>query len=520
MENKKRLVINILATVFAFVVNMGISFFLTPYVVEHIGVESNGFVSLANSFVSYAQLLTVALNSMAGRFITIKMHQNDKEGASKYFSSVIIANVILSIVLTVIFSVIIVFIDRILNISESLVGDVKLLWLFILSNFILGIFTTIFSTSTFIKDRLDLSSIATIISYIIRAGILVIAYMFLKSNVVWYVGLATFCAGLYLLIANAIYKKKLTPDLKFNKNNFDIKAIKELISSGIWNTITKLSSILANGLDLLITNLFVNPIAMGVLAISKILPTNILTLFGNVGYVFAPQLTEHYAKNNYEEMKRQLINSIKFLALFSSVIMAILFAFGQEFYELWQPTQNAKDLYILTIISCLQLVFCLPFEPLYNVFTATNKIKTSSIALIITSLATVTTVFISLRFAQTEMAKLMIIAGTSTIMEIFRVLFFLPIFGAMCIKSKKTTFYPIILKNTFSVLALTLLGVSIKQIFMPDTWLKLIFVVIIVGVIGIAINTVFLLNKEDRNKIIEKIRKKCDKGEDVNEYNT
>lgn len=508
MENKKRLIVNILATIVAFVVNMGISFFLTPYVVEHIGVESNGFVSLANNFVSYAQLLTVALNSMAGRFITIKMHQNDKEGASKYFSSVIIANVILSVVMTVIFSVIIVFLDSILNISANLVSDVKLLWIFIFVNFILGVFTTIYSTATFIKDRLDLSSIATIVSYIIRAAILVIAYMFLKSNVVWYVGLATFCAGLYLLIANAIYKKKLTPDLNFDKKKFDFKAIKELLASGIWNTITKLSSILSSGLDLLITNLFVNPVAMGVLAISKILPTNILTLFGNVGYVFAPQLTEYYAKENYAEMKRQLLNSIKFLALFSSVIMAILFAFGQEFYALWQPTQDSFQLYLLTIISCLQLVFCLPFEPLYNVFTATNKIKTSSIALMITSAATVLTVFISLRFAETEMTKLMIIAGTSTLMEIFRVLFFLPIFGAMCIKSKKTTFYPVIIKNTISVVIITMLGIAIKRIFVPNTWLKLIVVVMIVGAVGLTINLIFLLNKEDRSKFFAKFIKK------------
>lgn len=517
MDKKKRLVINILATIIAFVVNMGISFFLTPYVVEHIGVESNGFVSLANSFVSYAQLLTVALNSMAGRFITVKMHQNDKDGASKYFSSVIIANIILSLVLTVIFSVIIVFIDSILNISPNLVGDVKLLWVFILGNFILGIFTTIFSTATFIKDRLDLSSIATIISYIIRAAILIIAYMFLQSSVVWYVGLATFCAGLYLLVANAVYKKRLTPDLKFNKNNFDFKAINELITSGIWNTITKLSSILANGLDLLITNLFVNPIAMGVLSISKILPTNILTLFGNVGYVFAPQLTEYYAKNNYEEMKKQLINSIKFLALFSSIIMAILFAFGREFYELWQPTQNARELYVLTVISCVQLVFCLPLEPLYNVFTATNKIKTSSIALLLSSTATIITVFISLRFAKTEMAKLMIIAGTSTVMELIRVIGFLPIFGARYINSKKTTFYPIILKNAVSVIILTVIGILVKSYMYNGTWLSLLLVTVILGVLGLIINMILLLKREDRIVFINKIKSKILKRGVVNE---
>lgn len=512
MENKKRLMINILATIIAFVVNMGISFFLTPYVVEHIGVEANGFFGLANNFVQYAQLFTVALNSMAGRFITVKIHQKDNEGASRYFSSVIIANVILSIVLTVVFGIIIVFIDKLFDISFNMIGDVKLLWIFIFSNFILGIFTSIYSTATFVKNRLDLSSLANIVGYTIRAAILIICYVFLDANVVWYMGLATFFSGLYLLIANIKYKKQLAPELKFDKSKYDFKAIKELISSGIWNTITKLSSILSSGLDLVISNLFINAKAMGILSISKILPTNILSLFSTVGYVFAPELTKHYAKNDFEKIKEQLFYSIKFLAMFSSIVMAVLFAFGQEFYMLWQPTQDSIQLYILTVISCLQLVFCLPLEPLYNVFTATNKIKTSSIALIISSTSTIVTVFIALRFATTEMAKLIIIAGTSTIMEIIRVLVFLPIFGAKYIGCKKTTFYPLILKNAISVVILTALGFWIKSIFIPNSWLNLLLVVIILGIVGLILNAVFLLNKEDRISFVNKIKRKLNLG--------
>lgn len=67
---------------------------MTPFIVEKIGVEANGFVSLANNFVEYAQLITIAVNSMAGRFITIKLHQKNTDDANKYFSSVFIANLI------------------------------------------------------------------------------------------------------------------------------------------------------------------------------------------------------------------------------------------------------------------------------------------------------------------------------------------------------------------------------------------------------------------------------------------
>jgi len=511
MNNKKRLYINIIATIMSFAVNMGISFFLTPYVVKYIGVASNGFVGLANNFVSYAQLFTVALNSMAGRFITIKIHQKDDEGASRYFSSVIIANILISVILTIGFGVIILFINKLFDIPDELITDVRLLWAFIFANFILSVYTSIFSTATFVKERLDLSSIANIIGYMLRAVILIIFYVMVKSTVVWYMGLATFCSGAFLLAINAAYKKRLLPELKFSKDKFDFKAIKELIASGIWNTITKLSSILSSGLDLLISNIFVSATAMGILSITKTIPTNMLSFFAAIGYVFAPQITINYAKKNYDEIKKQVIYAIRLLSIFSSIALAALFAFGKEFYSLWQPTQDSTQLYILTIISCMQHVFCMPLEPLYNIFTATNKIKASSIALIISSTLTILTVFVSLNFATTDMAKLMIIAGTSTIMEIIRVLVFLPMYGAKCIKCKKSTFYPIILKNTISFVAITGIGFLMKRVCSINSWGKLLVVLIILGIIGFALNLVFLLNKEDRTKFLSKIKTKFKK---------
>lgn len=508
MKDKKRLYINIIATLLSAGVNLLITFFLTPYVVKYIGVESNGFVGLANNFVSYAQLFTIALNSMAGRFITIKIHQNDDEGASRYFSSVIIANILISVLLTLVFGVIILFIDRLFDVPTNLISDVKLLWAFIFANFILSVYSSIFSTATFVKERLDLSSIATIIGHILRAIVLILFYVVIKSTSVWYMGLATFGSGIALIIIHAIYKKKLLPNLKFSKDKFDFKAVKELLVSGGWNTIVKLSSILSSGMDLLISNIFVSATAMGVLSITKTLPTNLLSLFGAVGYVFAPQITINYAKKDYEEIKKQVIYAIRLLSMFSSVILGILFAFGKEFYALWQPTQDSSVLYILTIISCMQYVFCMPLEPLYNIFTATNKIKASSIALIMSSGLTILTVFISLNFATTDMAKLMIIAGTSSFMEIIRVLVFLPMYGAKCIKAKKSTFYPIILKNTISFVVITAVGFGLKSIYNVTGWGSLCIAAIILGVIGLGINMVFLLNKEDRKNLFLKIKNK------------
>ena len=67
------------AQIVAFVVNFAINFFLTPFILDNVGREAYGFVSLGNNFVNYASLASAALNSMAGRFISIRIQKKDFE---------------------------------------------------------------------------------------------------------------------------------------------------------------------------------------------------------------------------------------------------------------------------------------------------------------------------------------------------------------------------------------------------------------------------------------------------------
>ena len=155
----KQSAINLLAQIVMFGVNLCISFFLVPYITEVIGVDAYGFVGLANDFVSYAQIVTVAINSMASRFITIKIHEGDKEEANKFYSSVVIANIILSIILGIVGIVFVIFMQHFINVPNDLLLDVKLLFVLIFANFIISILTSTFSVATFCTNKLYLSSI-------------------------------------------------------------------------------------------------------------------------------------------------------------------------------------------------------------------------------------------------------------------------------------------------------------------------------------------------------------------------
>ena len=139
MSSKKRFAINSFAQVFAFLVSISITFFLTPYIVGKLGASAYGFVGLASNFVSYAAIITTALNSMAGRFITISIHQNRIEEARKYFSSVFFANIILVSIISIISILLLFHLEYILDIPNNLMNDVKMLFGFIFLNFFISI---------------------------------------------------------------------------------------------------------------------------------------------------------------------------------------------------------------------------------------------------------------------------------------------------------------------------------------------------------------------------------------------
>lgn len=506
MNNKKQLTINMAAQILSFIVNLFISFFVTPYIIEQVGVDAYGFVGLANEFIGYAQIVTIALNSMASRFITIKLHENDIDSANKYFNSVLLGNGILSIFLSVIAVIVVLFIDKIVNIPANLLLDIRLLWSLMFLNFILGILTSVFGVATFAKNKLYLSSIRQIEGQIIRVAVLLICMYFLPPST-WYIGLAALLLTSVISWYNYIYTKKLLPEIKIDKKSFDWKSLKDLLASGIWNTVTKISGLLSSGLDLIITNKIVGATAMGILSLAKTVPNLVLSAFGSIVSVFAPELTISYAKKKYDDMKTQLNFSIKLLGFLSCIPMAILFAYGAEFYGLWAPTQDAHLLQGLSIVTCFAFVFSLPLEPLWNIFSTTNKVKQSSLYLVTSSLISIIIVFISLNFVDSKMYQLYIIAGVSTVFSIIKSLVFLPLYGAKCLGFNKSTFYGSIVKNTISVFVLTIISLGIKKIILIDSWISLFLCCIITGCLALIINSFIILNREDRNIVFKKVKR-------------
>jgi len=307
----KALIINTIASFVTFIVGLGIAFFFTPYLTDTVGEEAYGFVSLGNNVINYITILTVALNSVAGRFITIEYHQGKKKEANEYFSSVLMANIAIIPVILAVAVPVILNAEKLLDIPVELEESVKLLFFFILFTLI----STVYNVATFITNRLYLSSIANIVTALLRVFLMCLLFGMLPPNVA-YIGIVTCICTFVGLVMNMYYTRLLVPDIRLKKCYVHWGKVKELISAGMWNSISRLSQVLSDGLDLVITNIWISAYLMGELSIAQQIPTYISTLTNTLINLFSPNLTMYYAKDDTEAVVKELKLSMKFSSFF------------------------------------------------------------------------------------------------------------------------------------------------------------------------------------------------------------
>lgn len=501
MNKSKQLAINLITTLCVLIVNIFISFGLSRYIVSTIGEEAYGFVSLANNFVMYATIFTTALNSMASRFITINIHRGNIESANKYFSSVLIAN-ILMIAILIIPSVLMIFqLESIVNISESLVNDVKLLFAFIILNFFVSLIGGVFSIATYCTNKLYLTSIKNMESTILKC-IVIVGLFILFKPAVFYIGIATLIAGIFVVLFNIKFTKQLLPDIRIKKSNFSWKKIKELVSSGLWNSITNLGNVLADGLDLLIANLAISGNTMGMVALAKT-PGNVLnTVISSIANVFQPQIIGFYAKDDINGVVRETKQGMKITGIFGNIAFAYIIVFGFACCSIWMPDVDVQLLYILCVLTFIN-VFCGGvISPLYNIFTITNRVRGNAILNVGSGLLSTLLVIILLKITNLGVFA---IVGVSAVIGIIKGFVIVPIYISRCLNVEWKTFFPTILKYCMSTFILILIYILISKFILIDNIIILVVSIIICGIIGIIINYMFLFDKSDRIRFKEMI---------------
>ncbi len=504
IKENKQFTSNTIYTVINLIIQMGMSFFLTSYLVNTVGSTEYGFFTMANNVVNYALIIANALNSLAARFVGIGIHAHDTEKAKRVFSSVFAGNVIFIAIALVPSSWAILHLESFIKIPPELVSDVKLLFVFVFINLCLNVIFAVFGSVYTIYNRLDLAGGLQAFSNIVKAALLIAMYIRFEASVV-YLGFATLVATFVVVCGNIHYTRKYMPKRMFSISLIKISTIIEIVSSGVWNSINQLGVTLLNGLGVLIANIAVSEQAMGYLSVASMLPGVVSMCISTLSNLFTPTFLKLYAEENYTGLLVETKKSIRFMTVISAIPIAFLISFGIPFIKLWTPNTDIHVVYVLSILTLLPNFTGGAINSMNYLYTVANKVKCQALVLLGTGVINVILVFILLN---TTNLGVYAVAGVAAVLGFVRNFVFNAPYAAYCIKQPYYIFWLDMGKSVICLIVVSIIGVIINHILKPESWIMLIISAIVFAIISLIILVLLLLRKEERQEISNIILKK------------
>lgn len=504
--DKRRFVVNLVSNFFSALSGVGISFFLTPYIVEHLGKEAYGFFPLSNNFVMYAGIITTALNSMSSRYITISLEKKDIKEANTYFNSVLFGNIFISLGFVVVSAVFCLFIDKILDIPGNLVYDVRLLFVFILFSLVINVSSAVFQVTAFALNRFDKLAFINIISNVLKLGAIILLFYFFTPRI-YFLGVTTAATAIYMLVANYRLTKKLLPEVQIDWSFFSKSALCVIVGSGVWNSIMAMANVINTQLDLLIANHFFGASGMGFLSLTKFIPNAIYILLGIIVPIFLPEMLKAYANNDMGKLKKTLDLSFKAIFLVVLLPLSVFFVYGEVFFSLWLPTQDAHALHILSVITLVPFIVHGTIETVYHIFVITNKLRIASFWGIFISFFNFVLVIILCKYSSLGVYSIPVGALVSGVLSH---LTFTPLYAAYCLNESRWYFFKKIIRGLagFSLLIALCYGWKQLNFFTVDNWLMFLVNCFVIGLMLLVVTLFINFDSSTRADIFRKIRQK------------
>ena len=488
----------------ASVISYLITVFLAPFVTKQIGVEAYGYVKMAKDFALYAVYATSALNAYTVRHITVSYHNREYGDANRYFNSVYYGDLFVASVIFAGLCVFTVFMGSVLHVPDSELTDIRLLFLFAGTKYLISTAYSAYEASAYVTNRLWFSGTAKIIAYLAEAVVLYVLYSCCRP-MAFYAGIGMLCGDVIITAANVYLCRKYTPEIKRDIHMFSFKTALNLTKEGIWALLNNTGHLLSKGLDTAVCSVMLGSTALGYYSVSEVVPHIAITAYAVPAKAFRPIFLKDYSSKNPDILKKDMKFAMCMTAMFTNLMFAGFLCLGRVYYRLWMPEQNGEMLYRMTLLSMVPSLIAGPVSPLYYAYTLKVKAKIPALVTLASGVLNVTGMYFLIRY--TGLGVYAVILTTVVLVGSMN-LFFHPPYAAYVLGMPKSTFYPCLVRNLLSCLILCAFFRLLGGLWMPSGWAGLAGTIFVYVITGAAIHTMVTIGKRGFIRMSRMVRKR------------
>ena len=462
----RQLGINMIANIISYSATIVVSFVLTPFLINHLGKETYSFYPIANSIVAYMSIVTNALNSIGSRFVTVSIIREDYSEANRFFSSVFLANVIISLMLLVPMILIVVFLSFFLDVPSYSVEPIKLLFAMVFGSALVNISSSVFGIATFARNRIELRSAREIFLAILRLSLFYFLYKVFTPSIT-YVGIVALVLAFCNMIIQKRYAKILLPEIKISFKDVSIIHIKKIMYASAWNIVNSLGDLFMAGVTLILANVLFGANVAGSVSIVQTVPNFINGIIVMLSSVFFPLITCYYAEGKKERLVQELKRSQTYVGLITGSVVVVFSCLAPEFFSLWTPNEDSLYLARLSLITIIPQIVISCVYSLHNLNIAMNKIKYPAQLMLFGGMVNIA---LTLVCAKCWQAGVFVIVGISTGIRLLFYGLFLPYYANQEFHMPRLTFFKPVMKSFVCVFITSIFILSLKPFCNFDSW--------------------------------------------------
>jgi membrane protein EpsK len=372
-----RLVGNLATNIASFMVSTLLAMFLTPYLLRHLGVAAYGLIPLATTAVTYLQVLTTATTGAVGRYLTIAVERNDVEEANRVFTSALYSSVATMLLLLPLALWASWHADWFFVVPPGYKEPFSILLLCTFGMFVLTRIGGVFGASAFSRNRIDLGNSISIVGQMARVATIVLLFT-LMAPAVTHVGVGMLVVGISSLIGSVLVWRHLMPGLRIAPRHFSWQTMRQMSGTSGWMVVSQVGAMLYLGIDLIIVNRMIGPVAAGQYGAILIWSTMLRSVSATITSVFAPTVIALYARGDIQAVARYVRQVVKMLGLLIALPIGLVCGFSEPLLRLWLGEEFVP---LAPLMSLLTVHLCVNagVGPLFSVNHATNRVRVPGI---------------------------------------------------------------------------------------------------------------------------------------------
>jgi len=497
-DPKQLLVRNIFSNWFTLAVKVAVVFYMTPFMVHHLGKESFGVWALVFSIIAYADFLDLGMRQSLARYLPKYYAVKDYDGLNRVINSSSFMYGIFGTVSLTAAVVIALFFLGLFNISGEQVSAMR--WTLIL-----------IGASTAIKFyAMPSTSIGPFHRYDVRNGISIFYLLISTAVQIYYLmagcGIVTLAvinlgSTTFGSITRRWFQQRLIPQIKFGRRYLNKDTIRKMLSYGSYSFLIIVVNLVIFNSDNVIIGIVLSTTFVTYYAIALTVISYLRSMINAIGVPLVPAISHFEATGDLKVVAGMSEQILKYLFYLCTGACCGILIFGADFIRLWMGPGFELTVDILYILVVPAIVY-LPQVASNSILFGIGKHR---LLLVILAVEAVANIALSLVLVF-KIGILGVALGTA-IPQIIIYSFVYPVAYHRVLNASVKRFYVTSLRSILlGAVFAGPVGLLVKEYLATENWAGFSIGVILTGLVILAGFVWLVLERDDRRRIWSSLR--------------